>query len=242
MTKPVMKNSRVYRGAQRPHLRARPRPQTSHHMHCPLFATGLTLALTLALALPAGADTASPVKLAELSARLYAAGLDQGDPLLILSAARLRKTLAPVATDRAATGGTVANGAPLGWEDMLASAEALAEDDEILLGLIEDARVETTKGVASGPVYNIGSLANGGGDTYPPIEFRGGEYAEVYVEAKAATNLNLTIHDDKGRLVCTDTDISHIAYCGWTPAQGGTFTLKVENKGPASASYALMTN
>lgn len=194
------------------------------------------------LALPALAEGPSPVKIAELSARLYATGLAAGDPLLVLSAAKLRKTLTPVAGDRAAVEGVAGTGAPLGWEEMLASAEALAAGDEIVLGLIEDARVETTKGVASGPVYNIGSLGNGKGDTYPPIEFRGGEYAEVYVEAKAATNLNLGVYDDKGRLVCSDTDISHIAYCGWTPATPGTFTLKVENKGPAAADYALMTN
>jgi hypothetical protein len=200
------------------------------------------LATLLAAALPAGAETPSPVKLAELSARLYDAGLAAGDPLLVLSAAKLRKTLAPVAGDRAPEGGSPTEGAPLTWEEMLASAEALAVGDDALLGLIDDVRAETVKGVASGPVYNIGSLGNGGGDTYPPIEFRGGEYAEVYVEAKAATNLNLTIYDARGRLVCSDTDISHIAYCGWTPADGGTFTLKVENKGPASAAYALMTN
>lgn len=200
------------------------------------------VALTLILAQPALAETPSPVKTAELSARLYAQGLARGDPLLILSAAQLRKTLAPTATDRAPEGGTPAAGTPLTWEEMLASAEPLAQGDEALTGLIDDIRVETVKGVASGPVYNIGQLANGGGDTYPPIEFRGGEYAEVYVEARAATNLNLTVHDDRGRLVCSDTDISHIAYCGWTPASGGTFTLKVENKGPAAAPYALMTN
>lgn len=201
------------------------------------------LALTLAaLAAPALAEAPSPVKLAELSARLYAQGVDAGDPLLILSAAKLRKTLAPVASDRAPEGGTPTEGAPLTWEEMLATAETLAGEDATLMGLIDDIRAETFKGVASGPVYNIGSLSNGGDDTYPPIEFRGGEYAEVYVEAKAATNLNLTIYDDKGRLVCSDTDISHIAYCGWTPANGGTFTLKVENKGPTSAAYALMTN
>jgi hypothetical protein len=193
-------------------------------MRCFLFATALC-----ALALPALAESASPVKTAELSARLYAAGVTAEDPLLI-------------AGDRAATGGETGEGSPLSWEEMLASAEALAEGDDILLGLILDVRAETAKGVASGPVYNIGSLANGRGDTYPPIEFRGGEYAEVYVEAKAATNLNLTVYDDKGRLVCSDTDISHIAYCGWTPAKPGSFTLKVENKGPASAAYALMTN
>ena len=202
----------------------------------------LILALTLTLALPAQAQTPSPVKTAELSARLYTLGMQHSDPLLILSAARLRKSLAPIATDRAPEGGTVPEGAPLTWEEMLASAEPLAAGDDALLALIDDLRAETTKGVASGPVYNIGQLGNGKGDTYPPIEFLGGEYAEVYVEAKAATNLNLAIYDDKGRLVCSDTDISHIAYCGWTPAAGGTFTLKVENKGPAPATYALMTN
>ena len=194
-----------------------------------------------ALPMAALADP-SPVKIAELSARLYAVGMDTQDPLLIIAAAKLRKTIAPVASDRAATGGATANDAPLGWDEMLASAEPLATGDDALLGLIADVRVEATKGVASGPVYNIGVLSNGRDDVYPPIEFRGGEYAEVYVEAKSAANLNLTVLDDKGRLVCADTDISHIAYCGWTPATGGTFTLKVENKGPVSANYALMTN
>lgn len=203
----------------------------------------ILVALTLsALALPALAEAPSPVKLAELSARLYAAGVAAGDPVLILSAAKLRKTLAPVPADRAAVDGQPGEGAPLAWEEMLATAEALAKGDAALAGLIDDIRAETIKGVASGPVYNIGSLSNGRDDTYPPIEFRGGEYAEVYVEAKAATNLNLTVWDDQGRLVCSDTDMSHIAYCGWTPATPGTFTLKVENKGPASAAYALMTN
>ena len=202
----------------------------------------LLAALLSSLALPAWAEGPSPVKLAEMSARLYAMGVEAGDPLLMLSAARMRKGLAPVAGDRAAVEGVAGEGVPLSWEEMLASAEALAKEDEALTGLIEDARVEATKGVASGPVYNIGSLGNGKGDTYPPIEFRGGEYAEVYVEAKAAANLNLSVYDDRGRLVCSDTDISHIAYCGWTPAKPGTFTLKVDNKGPASAAYALMTN
>lgn len=202
----------------------------------------LMLAVMMSLALPAWAEGPSPVKVAELSARAYAAGMAAGDPLLVLSAAKLRKSLALVPGDRVAVDGVAGQGAPQSWQEMLASAEALAAGDAVVLGLIEDAKVEMDKGVASGPVYNIGSLGNGKGDTYPPIEFRGGEYAEVYVEAKAATNLNLGVYDDKGRLVCSDTDISHIAYCGWTPASPGTFTLKVDNKGPVGAEYALMTN
>lgn len=202
----------------------------------------LMLAFMMLLALPAWAERSSPVKVAELSARAYAAGMAAGDPLLVLSAAKLRKELGLVSVERAAVDGVVGQGEPLSWQEMLASAEELAAGDEVVLGLIEDAKVEANKGVASGPVYNIGSLGNGKGDTYPPIEFRGGEYAEVYVEAKAATNLNLAVYDDRGRLVCSDTDISHIAYCGWTPASAGTFTLKVDNKGPTGADYALMTN
>lgn len=196
----------------------------------------------MSLALPAWAEGPSPVKVAELSAKTFAKGLETSDPLLILAAARMRKTLAPIATERAALDGLAGEGAPLEWEAMLVWAAELGKDDPLILGLIADAWVESTKGVASGPVYNIGALSNGKSDTYPPIEFRGGEYAEVYVEGKALTNLNLTIYDEQGRLVCSDTDISHIAYCGWTPASPGTFTLKVENKGPVGADYALMTN
>jgi hypothetical protein len=237
MTNPVMKKSCIYRAKAKPHGQVN-QSQMSHPMRPTLLAT----LLSASLALPAAADTPSKVKIAELSARLYAMGVKAGDPILIISAAKLRKTLAPVAGDRTAIDGMAATGTPLTWQEMLASAEPLAADNPDLLDLIDDAKVEMPKGVASGPVYNIGSLTNGGGDTYPPIEFIGGEYAEVYVEAKASTNLNLTIYDDQGRLVCSDTDISHIAYCGWTPAEAGTFTLKVDNKGPASAAYALMTN
>jgi len=193
-------------------------------------------------AVPAAAEPASPVKTAELSARLYAVGVEMADPMLIVSAAKLRKTIAPTPTDRTATDGTPAKDVPLSWEDMLADAEALAEGDDALLGLIADIRAETTKGVASGPVYNIGAIANGKTDTYPTVDFVGGEYAEVYVEAKSATDLNLTIVDAQGRLVCSDTDASHIAYCGWRPSDTASFVLKVENNGPASANYALMTN
>ncbi len=200
------------------------------------------LALSGFLALPALSQDLSPVKIAELSARLYDAGLAMKDPILILSAAKLRKSLNPVATDRSAEGTSSETDTPLGWEDMLASAEDLAEGNDVILGLAEDVRAESSKGVSSGPVYNIGQLKNGGLDAYPAVEFVGGEYAEVYVEAKSATDMNLSVYDSKGRLVCSDTDKSHIAYCGWRPAQSDSFVMKVENLGPNGAKYALMTN
>lgn len=194
------------------------------------------------VAAPTFADTPSPVKTAELSARLFEAGQQTRDPLLILAAAKLRKSLNPAPTDRVAEGGTAEPGFPLGWQDMLTAAEPLAEGDDALLGLIDDIRAETTKGVATGPVYNIGQIANGKTDTYPQVDFIGNEYAEIYVEAKGATDLNLSVTDAQGRLVCSDTDESHIAYCGWRPDRTAPFQITVTNRGPNGVSYALMTN
>ena len=165
-----------------------------------------------------------------------------GDPLLILSAAKLRKTLNLTEIPRPATQGEAATDTPTGWQDMLAAAEPLAEGDDTLLGLIDDIRAETTKGVATGPVYNIGKIANGKTDIYGKVDFNGGEYAEVYIEAKGATDLNLTVTDAMGRLVCSDTDKSHIAYCGWRPSKTEGFSIRVENRGPNGVTYALMTN
>ena len=202
----------------------------------------LTLPLLALSALPLAAEPLSPVKTAELSARLFDTGVQMGDPLLILSAAKLRKTLNLTETTRPATEGEAATDTPTGWQDMLAAAEPLAEGDDTLLGLIDDIRAETTKGVATGPVYNIGKIANGKTDIYGKVDFNGGEYAEIYVEAKGATDLNLTVTDAMGRLVCSDTDKSHIAYCGWRPSKTESFSIRVENRGPNGVTYALMTN
>ena len=198
--------------------------------------------LTLTLALPAMAEPLTPVQTAALSARVFAAGVELADPVLMLAAARLRKAINPEAVARAAEGGEVGTDAPLGWQAMAEAAQELANGDEALLGLIDDLRAEGTKGVASGPVYNIGQLGKGKTDTYRNIDFKGGEYAEVYIEAQSSVDLNLSVTDAQGRLVCADTDVSHIAYCGWRPDAAGAFTLSVQNKGGSGTGYALMTN
>ena len=37
----------------------------------------------------------------------------------------------------------------------------------------------------------------------------------VYIEVRDSSDLNLKIFDDQDRLVCSNTDISAISYCGW---------------------------
>lgn len=202
----------------------------------PCLAEGfqmLRLSLLFAMtALPALAAPLSGVKVAELSAQIYAAGVEAGDPVLLIAAAKLRKSVVFRG----------AGEAPLGWEAMLAQAQDMAVGDETLLGLIGDVRAESSKGVASGPMYRIGALASGGVDTFTGIGFAAGDYAEVYLEAKSDNNLNLRVLDGTGRLVCADTDPSPIAYCGWTAAGTADVVVQVENLGPQDTGYALMTN
>lgn len=224
-------------------------------------------AAALSLAAPARAQT-SPLRLAELSFQLYAQGIAAKDPVLVLAAARLRQGLDLSAGEARIAGAArlpgkpvsvgLSGGAriapekagddeagpatPLSAADMLDAAADLAAGDEALLGLIEDARAEGGRGVATGQVYSISEIRDGGTDTYDPLPFRGGEYAEVYVESRDGSDLNLFVYDDQGRLVCSDTDISAIAYCGWRPAANGAFTIEVKNRGQGGAGYALMTN
>lgn len=202
--------------------------------------TALTAALILS-ALPALAADPAPLKQAEASRVLYDTGVASRDPLLVLAAAKMRRGLGLSPTDRMAEDGTPGDGT-LDADAMLETARDLATGDDMMLGLIDDVASENTKGVVSGPVYNNARIGGGQTDTYRAVPFEGGTYAEIYVEAKGSNDLNLKVTDDQGRLVCSDTDASAIAYCGWSPRSTGDFTIAVQNASGSSADYALITN
>lgn len=206
------------------------------------------LAAALALAAAVGPLPAAPalaggdaLGLAELSGRLFAAGLDRADALLMLSAARLRREamLMPApGVDPAAPG------APLSWTAMLDAAEAAARaaGDSALLERIADLRAEGDRGVVSGQVYSIDSVEAGSVQVFPELVFEGGAFAQVYVEAGRGADIRLVVHDADGRLICADTDLSGIAHCGWRPVETGGFVIMIENRGSTAADYSLMTN
>lgn len=207
-----------------------------------LTATAVSLGL---LSAPAMAEQTS-AQIAALSAELYLTGVDSDDPLLLLAAAKLRKGLDLLPTDRTPQKDMdtpdMGDISPIGWEDILKVAVAMAPEDDIITTLAEDIASERAKGVKSGQLYSITSIRNGGTDTYPPLTYRGSEYADVYVEGTGQADLNLFVYDAQGRLVCSDTDISAIAHCGWTPAQESAFTVVVKNHGRGDSGYSLITN
>lgn len=191
----------------------------------------LILALILSAA-PALADEAtSPLQRAQLSAELFELGLAASDPVMLLTAARIRKTVGLDLAPRDA----------MSWQQMLGAASPLLEGDEVLEQIAADLAAESAKGVAAGPVTRLAELAPGE-TTLPAMGFKGGALAEVYVEAVPGVDVNLTVRDGDGNLVCRDADTSYVAYCSWTPATDGDFLLVVENRSQNPTDYALMTN
>lgn len=188
------------------------------------------------------AEGLPPLKRVETARTLYDIGLASAEPLYLLAAARLRKSVEAAPVDRAPQGGSVTDGAPFGWQEMLVAAGPLIAGNQTLEGLAQDIRAERSKGVTDGPVYSIVDIAAGGRDVYDPLPFTGGAYAEVYVEGAPGTSLDVLVYDDQGRLVCADTDPNAIAYCGWRPATDGRFGVTVENTGGRGGRYSMMTN
>ena len=201
----------------------------------------LAAVFAASFAAPTFANDLTPIQKIMTARAMYDIGVSSEDALLIMAAAKLRKQVPLDEVDRAPEGGGREDGTPLEWAAMLQSAAPLVTGDPTLEGLLEDIEAERSKGVKDGPVYSIANIRNGGKDTYDNVQFVGGNYAEIYVEGPKGSDLNLIIRDSKGRLVCSDTDISAIAYCGWKPTQSGVFQVTVISE-QGGGKYSLVSN
>jgi hypothetical protein len=210
---------------------------------CLALACAATAAPGQTPAAPPAEEAAAPLRLMELSRRLYEAGRALEDPVLLVAAAQLRRSvdLRP-ATPRGGAGAAAADAAVLTWQAILDAAKAIGGDDPEVARLIEEVEAERPRGLLTGPVYSITVLEGQLEATYGPYTFAAGRYAEVYVEGDGSSNLDLFVYDAEGRLICADTDLSDIAHCGWRPAEDGDFTVVVRNRGSERNRYALMTN
>lgn len=131
--------------------------------------------------------------------------------------------------------------APVTVEAMFAKATELAGGDEVILGLIEDAMAEGSRGRVGGAVQWLSRLPAGMTDVWE-IPFYGNSYAEVAIIGDGDADLDLAITDENGNVICYDVSWSDQLYCDWTPAWDGYFYVTVENAGRVRNSYYLMTN
>ena len=131
--------------------------------------------------------------------------------------------------------------APADAETMLSVAMDLAGTDAGLIGLIEDARAEGSRGRVGGAVKQLSRLPAGYRDTFN-VGFYGGQLAEIAILGDGDADLDLSVLDENGNTICLDRSFSDQLYCSFTPVWTGNFTIVVDNVGRIRNSYYILTN
>lgn len=212
-------------------------------------ATAFFLATSLVAAGTAGAADPAPAPLGRLalSARLAEWGRADKNPLALIVAAQIRQGVGAKAVERAPeqTGEAAPAPAPAGEasvEALLAEAVALAGKDATVAALADDVRGNASKGLVQGAGVSRATLRPAGTDWYRRLGFEGTRYAEAYVEIAGQGNVQISVWDEAGNLVCRDPNPSAVAYCGWVPSSTAKFDVKVENRSAVAVPYRMFTN
>lgn len=217
------------------------------------------VAATLGLVIPASAQTAAPadktkqnvsaeapkagealpVAQLHLSEQLAAWGRANKDPLSLVVAAQIRQGVGTKVVERKAEG--EAGPAPAATDvvaALLDEAKALSKNDKTIVALADDVKAAATKGRVGGGIVSLGQITGRTIHTRS-MDFRAKQTAEIAAVGTDTNDIMLEVFDEGGHLICRDTDP---AYCRFTPAWTGSFTVKVHNNGGSLAHYRLETN
>ena len=128
-------------------------------------------------------------------------------------------------------------------EKLLTDAEAFADNDKNLKGVIKSMRELTaaSRGRVGGPGYVVDKV-NGEEANMYAVEFTGGDAAEAAVVGDGSTDLDLYIFDADGNLIVMDEDAGDECYVMWKPRSTGVFVITILNRGSVYNEFALVTN
>lgn len=222
------------------------------------------LACLFLLALPAAAEEgpnlapaveAAPpgaVRQLVLAQDLYDLGLAQEDAAMLLAAIRLARQ----AELRLATGWTHEGaGSPAGdtpaapglprdpaSPEALALAVMMAEGSPALADVAADVEAALNRQAPGrGHVSTAEMVLPGGKADRWRIAFNGSLPAEVALLPEDGP-LGLTVTDEGGAVICDEAPSPRRAFCAFTPARNGFFTVTVTSGAGADARYRLITN
>lgn len=215
-----------------------------------LIGAGLAAALLLcaAAAAPAGQDDAAVTPAARgvtqvlTAAELAAWGRDRNDAGALIMAARL---LAEVPLRQAEGDGD--DETPfLTASGLLDEAAAMAGDNPGLIDAIDRLRDPLTRGVRSsafgaGPVLTVKSLQARERWAFD-LEARGGEILRVAAIGDGDTNIDLTVRDARGAVVCRDGFGDHYPVCTVSPRTGGQMQVDIVNRGDVWTKVQILSN
>jgi hypothetical protein len=175
-------------------------------------------------------------------------GRRRGDAGALIMAARL---LAEVPVRQAGeeeegAGGTADDAPFLTANNLLDEAAALSGDDAPLIDAIDRLRDPLTRGVRSsifgrGPVQTVKALAARERWAFD-IEARGGEILRVAAIGDGDTNIDLTVRDARGAVVCRDGFGDHYPVCTVSPREGGKMRIDILNRGDVWTRVQVLSN
>lgn len=191
--------------------------------------------------------TVTPAERLKTSGDLVAIGRETKDAIAMITAARIRASVATTDKQRTKTesgagkDSTKTPGATLTVDEILAEATTFAKGDKVVLAMIAEVKASASKGRVGGPGRTSTNVRANSTDSFTET-FRGGERAAVYVEGDGDTDLDLFVYDENGNMVCSDTDGTDRMLCAWTPRWSGNFTIRVRNWGGVYNNYSMVTN
>lgn len=195
-----------------------------------------------AAATPAARGVAQVVTAAELAAW----GRERGDAGALIMAARLLAEV-PLRSAGAEGEGDHEDERPfLTAVVLLDEAAAMAGDNAALIDAIDRLRDPLTRGVRSsafgaGPVLTVKSLRARESWAFD-VEARGGEILRVAAIGDGDTNIDLTVRDARGAVVCRDGFGDHYPVCTVSPRTGGQMQVDIVNRGDVWTKVQVLSN
>ena len=172
------------------------------------------------------------------AAELAAWGRDRNDAGALIMAARLLAEVPVRQTDGETPFLTAAS--------LLDEAAAMAGDNPGVVDAIDRLRDPLTRGVRSsafgaGPVLTVKSLQARERWAFD-VEARGGEILRVAAIGDGDTNIDLTVRDARGAVICRDGFGDHYPVCTVSPRAGGRMQVDIVNRGDVWTKVQVLSN
>lgn len=197
------------------------------------------------------AINAQHLKTIETARDLVAYGMENDDSMSLIQAARMYNSVGlfegksasreggTIAADVGSTAEKMSDVLALSVESVLNKAEEFAGDNEMLMGLIEDARAEQSRG-AGGLVY-VEALAAGETQEFT-VNYEMDKIAALYVESDIGSAMNVSVSDASGASICDTPVPVEYTRCEWMADGTGEVSVSIENLADEVQYFVFLTN
>jgi hypothetical protein len=194
---------------------------------------------------PKAPATDEPIARLQMASDLLAFGRTTQDPLFLIVAARIVKSVGGTEVDLKpegrATESAQKSGQPVSADSILVEARDLAKGEKITNLLIDETAAMGAAAGAGQPKTHQDTVQPLATDAYSVV-FSGGELAEAGIAGDGSSDLDLLVYDENDHLVCRSAGSSDREYCRWWPRWTGPFRLEIQNLGAVANLYRVATN